>query len=733
MDAVTFEVIRHRLWAINDEQGLMAARLSGSPVVYEARDFNAALTTPDGRGLITGVYILHQGPTVDYFVRRILAAWAPAGIRAGDMFFTNDPADGALHANDAIVAMPIFFDDRLVAWAGITMHDNDVGSPVPGSFVFGARDRWGEAPLFPAVKFAENYELRTDIFAAYLRNSRMPESNAVNMHARLAALLSTRNRIDDLVGHYGVETFLEAQEEMISYVHRIVSERLRAIPDGEWSAQSYHDHDTVTADLFPLRCRVVKRGASIVFDTAGTSPQAAGPINCRQFGAETAIVGVLFTYLCFDLPWSTGALRGLFTIDAEKGTLNAAFDTAPTSMATLMAIQSTQDVVADACAKMLLSEPTLRSEAQATWAPVGAGGQLIGKDLTGETFFVHLMEGHGGGGGARTFDDGVDSGGVFHSMACTMGNVETIESTSRILYLYRRQLQDGGGPGRFRGGVPVEFAVTARGVQGPVIMQTLSSSFSAPGGRGLAGGSPGAASHIVIARGSDIAERFDSGSLPQTLDELSSATVEVLPAKAQTMVSEGDIIFGSTSGGAGYGDPLRRDPQRVLHDIRMGLVSVVQARETYGVVVVEGGSEEAAHVHVDADATVGQRDALRARRLGVSADSLRARETRESSADARLLTEVVEQVGADDRLELRCTQCGEHLGNGDEDYKAAGAMREIPARAANPHNRFVSDEVVLREFSCPGCGTLLAVDVQKKREPVLPESRLYPRGAVEHS
>ena len=31
IDPVTFEVMRHRLWAINDEQAMMAARVSGSP------------------------------------------------------------------------------------------------------------------------------------------------------------------------------------------------------------------------------------------------------------------------------------------------------------------------------------------------------------------------------------------------------------------------------------------------------------------------------------------------------------------------------------------------------------------------------------------------------------------------------------------------------------------------------------------------------------------------------
>jgi N-methylhydantoinase B len=99
LDPITFEVIRHRLWAINDDQARMAARLSGSFIVYEGYDFNAALVTADGRGLYCGVYILQHGATIDEFVRKILADWPAEEIRPGDMFFTNDPWWGALHAN----------------------------------------------------------------------------------------------------------------------------------------------------------------------------------------------------------------------------------------------------------------------------------------------------------------------------------------------------------------------------------------------------------------------------------------------------------------------------------------------------------------------------------------------------------------------------------------------------------------------------------------------------------
>ena len=201
-------MIRHRLWAINDDQARMAARLSGSFIVYEGYDFNAALVTADGRGLYCGVYILQHGATIDEFVRLILADWPAEEIREGDMFFTNDPWWGALHANDGILAMPIFWEGQLVAWSGIVMHDDDVGSPVPGSFVCGAADRFGEAPLFPGIKMVENFEPLVDVERAYLRNSRVPEHNALNMRARVAALRMTHQRIGELIDEHGLDAFL---------------------------------------------------------------------------------------------------------------------------------------------------------------------------------------------------------------------------------------------------------------------------------------------------------------------------------------------------------------------------------------------------------------------------------------------------------------------------------------------------------------------------------------------
>jgi len=62
-------------------------------------------------------------------------------------------------------------------------------------------------------------------------------------------------------------------------------------------------------------------------------------------------------------------------------------------------------------------------------------------------------------------------------------------------------------------------------------------------------------------------------------------------------------------GGAGYGDPLDREPERVHADVVSGVVTVEQARARYGVVLLAAGSA------VDEEATASCRETIRADRL----------------------------------------------------------------------------------------------------------------------
>src|SRR6202030_1794275 len=97
---------------------------------------------------------------------------------------------------------------------------------------------------------------------------------------------------------------------------------------------------------------------------------------------------------------------------------------------------------------------------------------------------------------------------------------------------------------------------------------------------------------------------------PLCAADVSAREVDVIAAKSFSMIDEGDLLIGVLSSGAGYGDALRREPERVAHDVYEGLVSVERAESVYGVVVGDGGV-------LDEERTAAARERLRAERLAL--------------------------------------------------------------------------------------------------------------------
>jgi acetone carboxylase gamma subunit len=95
--------------------------------------------------------------------------------------------------------------------------------------------------------------------------------------------------------------------------------------------------------------------------------------------------------------------------------------------------------------------------------------------------------------------------------------------------------------------------------------------------------------------------------------------------------------------------------------------------------------------------------------------------------------DAIEAVRVDGVRALRCTVCSQRLGAYDEDYKRACLMRELPLDTGMPSNAECSEEHVLREYSCPGCGTALMVDVQGPEEPISEELRFAGRPGLASS
>ena len=280
---------------------------------------------------------------------------------------------------------------------------------------------------------------------------------------------------------------------------------------------------------------------------------------------------------------------------------------APVSLATVGAIQSVNNAACTCIAKMLSASEKYAKEATAVWHGSHFAIFMFGLNQRRQEAIGILTETFGGAGGARTFADGIDVGGEIPNPIGRMANVETTEATFPVRYLFRRARPDTGGPGRWRGGNAIEFALVQHdSPEGGInyVVSGKGTEFSMS--EGLGGGYAGAPCAYRWVHNNEASETGRNvNPFPTSLDEMTgeAETISwgVFPLKGE------DALYVRSDGGGGFGDPLDREPERVQADIEAGMVSADVAARVYGVVTAAG--------KVDEDATRARRAALRTARL----------------------------------------------------------------------------------------------------------------------
>jgi len=612
LDPVSFEILRHRLWAINDEATATVRLVSGSPVATEANDMNTALMDATGDVFVVGCYSLAKATTMASVVKDILENYTEnPGIRAGDAFICNDPYVGAQHQNDTALVMPVFIEDELVAWTGAELHLVDVGGPVAGQVQIGAKDIFGEAPLVPPLKILEEDRIRRDIEREYLRRSRLPDLVGLDLRAKIAATTVARRRLQEVADEYGVDALKDAMADMLDYAETRFRQRLMDLPNGVWRHRTYIEYEE---RIYTILVAMTKQDDEIVFDFRGTSAQAPAVINATLDALAAIARGNLCTLLCWDIPWCPSAIGRAVSIESEPGTLVDAEWPAGVSKSTTSVLWVLGKSMTVLVGKMLVSSGRHWERAMASWQGALLVEELFGRKRDGGHFGGTLLDTMAGGGGARTFADGIDSGGYIGSMRISIANVESYELQYPILYLFRREQVDSGGAGTFRGGNGISHAYVAHGVDGIDTKIVHGIGVEQPMSSGLSGGYPSTTNIALIKRNTDVKAQLAGGVIPQRLEQL-DGELEVLPAITRTSQSSDDVYVSISTGGGGFGDPLERESGLVQVDVSRGAVSVEHAANVYGVVVRVEGDDFA----VDVDASEARRAELRALRRQAAA------------------------------------------------------------------------------------------------------------------
>ena len=584
LDPVTFEVLRHRVEEIVHEMYYTMAVVSGNPVIFEVGDHEEAVldangvTVMVGGGIVEWVYSLEAGAI--YLVEHYEDN---PGINEGDQFILNDVYSACVHAMDVQILAPVFWEGKRVAWVVSAGHHMDVGGMTPGSFNPDTTEALQEALLMPGLKIVENGVVKKDIEELIRVMTRTPEFNLLDIRGKIAANNRAIERLHETIEHWGLETVLTFFEQIKDYSEEKLRARLSELPDGSWS--TVHYIESLREPYLKIQCTVIKEKDDITTDFTGTSPVSKGSQNLSRVGTITNALCAYLTMLCYDIPWSAGVWRPIKWIIPEGSCLNPTTRVATSYNTPCGMGNVTIGAVLQAIAKMLLSSEKFRHEAYAA-SMVEGTGVVAGLTREKVPFSVVLMECIVKGMGALANYDGKNTGYNVHTPKTQIANIETNEQLFPLLYLYRKEITDGGGVGKFRGGVGHKQALIPwKSPTETLFYLSTGMGDTTRTNTGLAGGYPGPTKPWGVVKDSNIFEKIKRGEAVGDYEEL-EGEIEIRPPFTSHDLKADDVLFQvAATGGGGYGDPLKRQPSLVLKDVKDGYVSIEAAKADYGVVI----------------------------------------------------------------------------------------------------------------------------------------------------
>jgi N-methylhydantoinase B len=551
-------------------------RTGFSTIIRESQDASCALMNTRGEIIAQHVVLpLHIG-AFPACTAAVIGAYE-GDIAEGDAFIINHPYQGGSpHAPDMCIITPAFFRGALFGFCGSIAHKGDIGGPVPGSCSGQARETFNEGLHLPAVRYQTRHTQNTDIERLIAANSRTPELVLGDIRGQLGSCRLAEQRVNELLAKYGSDKVVASCERLFELGEARVRAAIAEWADGRYEAERFVDDDGVDLGK-PVRVHVIaeKKGDKLHFDFAGSADQTKGPANIRPPLVRASIAYCLISMIDPRMYVSSGLLNA-YTFDAREGSVLH-----PRFPAPVNTYNPTIHALVDAIFEAL--SPIIPDKVRAD----GSGSRSIiigGRTTTTGKGYVQY-EIIGGGGGARPTKDGV-SGTCTNQSNAKIAPVEIIESEFPIRMLRFELIRDSGGAGQHRGGLGIrrEYVNLA-----DARFSIRSTKHVIPP-NGFAGGRHGRTGDILI--------------------NPDGASQKRLPTRYADYPLKADDVFRlDTPGGGGYGDPLAREPDRVLADVREGVVSVGAAECEYGVVVKRSNGTFA----IDQAATAKRREEMKAR------------------------------------------------------------------------------------------------------------------------
>ena len=550
----TRQLIQNALAGISDGMIVSVLRTSRSTIVKNNLDLSSAICDRDGNQVAQGLALPGHLGSIMPALRGCLDHFG-SDIGPGDILASNDPYAGASHLNDIFMFKPFFAaGGERVGFLSLILHHTDMGGRVPGGQATDSAEIFEEGLRIPPSKICEGGKLNDTLYRIIEKNVRVPNQVLADLRAQISALDIAERDVSRLLAEHDVAAFKAYMADMIAYSERLTRAGIAALPDGEAAFTEWiDDYGIEGTEPVKIQAKLTIKGSTIDVDFAGTSPQKSGALNLNFAFTKSCTYAAVRTALDPRIPNNAGFYRPITVRAPQHSFVNVDFPAALGARG--QGGYRIRTVVLGALAELLPDRMTA--------CPGGSDFCVVfaGRDRKREPFlFVesHIVTGHGAG--LRC--DGQEGGPY------CLGNVanvpvEVLESENPVRIEAYGFLPDTEGPGRHRGALGIVRQYRLLADKATV---QLRSDRQRVQPWGLFGGKACAPPRLV--RNPGPAE-------------------EVLPSKFVRTMGKGDVLRAELAGGGGYGDPLERDTEAVLDDVRQGKVTVGHALAAYGVVIDE--------------------------------------------------------------------------------------------------------------------------------------------------
>ncbi|RUW72105.1 hydantoinase B/oxoprolinase family protein, partial [Mesorhizobium sp. M1E.F.Ca.ET.063.01.1.1] len=446
INPIDMEVFNNRLLSITDEVMNTLIRSSFSTNIKERKDASVAIFDREGRLICQALYIPMLLSGVMGGVETLLETRKLESLREGDVFICNDVyLAGGSHSNDISIITPVFLDGRVEYFIGNIGHHSDVGGVVPGSTDHILTSVFAEGIRIPHMRIMREGVLDEELLSMIAHNTRDPMERILDLKVQIAANNQGARSLRRLSQEHSLARVQKSMADLLTYTERRMRQKLRELPDGEYSSEVYTDDEGVPGPCKRICLTVRIQDGGVTLDFAGSDRQAKGSINMGRYPLLAAVFCGINMMVDPTIPANFGMFQPV-RIEAPKGTIvNPEFPAAVGNRE-----YTAQRVVR--AITLAFAQVLPRERAVAPSADINTGMAFYGRRRSGEPFVY--VEAVAGGVGATLHKDGMH--GTQVGITNTSNTpAEALEIEFPLIVREYGLASDTAGPGRTQGGAAI--------------------------------------------------------------------------------------------------------------------------------------------------------------------------------------------------------------------------------------------------------------------------------------